>query len=245
MSSRPRPSRGARRFLKRVLVAVLLSAVLVAIIAYVAITRYALVAPTWWQPPSATDPQTLEAARAVENGVTTLLHQQHASDQTWTMSLSSTDANAWLVTRLKEWVANQDGSFAWPSELSSLQLDFRDGQMVFGVGVVYHGGVRVLSLSIVPRIDEAGALWIPASNFAIGKLTLPASLADSILRSYLPGASAANENTSKVFDALSGKKPISTKPILKLSDGRRVTILRIRSEKGRLLVTCQPAPAAE
>ncbi|MBC7771369.1 MAG: hypothetical protein H7210_02625, partial [Pyrinomonadaceae bacterium] len=88
----PRPRRPLRRFLARVLLAVVMTLVLFGVIAYFAVTRYALVAPTWWQPPSAVDPGTLETARAVENGVTTVLHQHHEPDQTWTMSLTCADA---------------------------------------------------------------------------------------------------------------------------------------------------------
>ncbi|MBC7772053.1 MAG: hypothetical protein H7210_06135 [Pyrinomonadaceae bacterium] len=159
------------------------------------------------------------------------------------MSLTCADANAWLAARLKEWVVNQDGSFTWPSELSSLQVDFRDGEIVFGAGLMYRGAVRVVSLTMTPRVDDKGALWIPATSFAIGKLGVPSSLVESILRSSLPANSAKNESTAKLFDALAGKAPISESPVMKLSDGRRVLVVGIRSEQGRLLVTCKPAAA--
>lgn len=252
MPSRPSPApraappRRLRRFLKRLALAVGITVVLFGVIVYVALTRFALVAPAWWKPPNPADPRTLEAARAVENGVTTLLHQRHAPEQTWTMSLSSEDANAWLAARLKEWVANQDGSWVWPAELSSLQVEFRDGQVTLGVGLMYRGAVRVVSLSVSPRMDEAGALWLPATSVAIGKLSVPVSWAlsgkESLLREYLPIDAATNAGATRVFDALAGKGPISSRPTMKLSDGRRVQIVGIRSESGKLLVTCRPAP---
>jgi hypothetical protein len=82
---------------------------------------------------------------------------------------------------------------------------------------------------------------LPASDFAIGKLSVPSSFAESVVRSSLPASASKSEGTTKVFDALAGKAPISANPVLKLSDGRRVKVVGIRSEAGRLLVTCKPA----
>ena len=199
--------------------------------------------PEWWTPPDATDPETVETAKAVENGVTTLLHEKRAGAEPWTMRLSEHDANAWLAARLRDWIENQDGDVEWPRQVTGVLLDLRAGALTIGVSVNEGEKAMVVSATLAPRVDGEGALWIPATSFHIGQLTVPGSwilrASDSPLRAILPKEAATSEGLASALDVLSGDAPLARRPWFRLSDGRRVRVVNIQVEMEQLLVTCQ------
>lgn len=215
------------------------------VIGVITARRLATRPPEWWSPPVATDPATLETARAVENGVTTLLHQPHAASESWTLSLNEADANAWLAARLHDWVMNQDANTEWPEQLRDVSLDYRRGTITLGARVMLDEFPTILSATLVPSIDDDGAMWLKASSFAVGRLSVPASwmlrAGDSPLRRIVPSNLTDSRDAGPVLDVLAGEAPLTRRPILKLSDGRRVRVTAIQVDADRLLVTCKAA----
>lgn len=199
-------------------------------------------APQWWHPPLKADPETIDTAKAVENGVTTLLHQARPRDASWTMQVSNEDANAWLGARLQDWFDNQGGS-KWPKELEQVSAQFEDGALRVGAALDLRGTRRVVSLRLEPRIDDRGQLWLPATSVQVGELGVPTGwvLGDaSPLRSMIRADPGEMDRLSRV---LAGQSPLASKPTLKLADGRRVRVTGLKLESGQLLVTCQGASA--
>lgn len=232
-----------RRLLFRAILVAVVFVILVGAAGYLVITREVSRSPDWWRPPSSTDPATLESARAVENGVTTVLHQQRPDDAAWTMLLTESDVNAWLAARLKNWVRNQRDDFVWPSEVKEVLIHLEPGVLRVGIEIERRGAVIICSASLTPRVDEDGSLWISATAFHIGTLPVPARwalrAAESPLREVMPTSIGDSPESGSILSALLGAGALSREPVLRLSDGRRVRIVEIRVEEGRLLVTCR------
>jgi hypothetical protein len=163
------------------------------------------------------------------------------------MTIKGEEANAWLGARLKEWLQNRSERIAWPANASEPQVSFEDGVIELGFEVSANAGEkgRVLSLGLEPRVDSGG-LWVQLGTFGIGKLTLPGgAMADaggSMLESRLPDSLRNNPDTKNFIDALSGKRPLVKDAVMKLSDGRRVQIVRITPKPGELELECRTLP---
>lgn len=239
-----------RRFFLRLLLALALSGVVLAGIAAFVALQLASENPEWWRPLNPRDEQTVEAAQTVEIGVTNALHQSRAAPdhapEAWTLSVSEREVNAWLAARLRDWLANQAEAVTWPVELSEPQIDFREGKVAIGASFKRGKSVEVLAVTLLPRIDREGALWLTADDVSIGKLSIPASWAlsgsGSLIRDRLPAHVLERPETKRILDVLAGKEPVTKNAILKLSDGRRVRVLGIKATDDALLVTCRTEP---
>jgi len=248
MARRPRTRR--RLVLRLLIGAAVTSVVLIAIAVFVAF-QLAGENPEWWRPLNPNDERTVEAAQTVEIDVTNALHQSRPatpehSPESWTISVGEAEANAWLAARLRDWLANQDDAFTWPAELSEPQIDFRDGNVVIGAGFKRGQAVEVLAVTLLPRTDKDGALWLEAESVSIGKLSIPASWAlsgsASFIKDRLPSHVLEKPEGKRVLNVLSGKEPLTKSAILNLSDGRRVRVLAVKAKDNALLVTCRTEP---
>lgn len=253
MSRAEPPPRSPLRRLLKVLSAVVLVFVLAIGVTMFVSWRKANQPPEWWRPVNPADPQVDQAARSVENRVSDQLHRVRpaapdpASPQTWTMTIKGEDANAWLGARLKEWLQNRSERIAWPANASEPQVSFQDGVIELGFEVSPSPGEkgRVISLGLEPRVDAQG-LWVPLDTFGIGRLMLSGgAMADagrSMLESRLPASLQNNPDTKNFIEALSGKRPLVKDAVMKLSDGRRVQIVRITPKPGELELECRTLP---
>lgn len=219
--------------------------------------------PRWWDPIDASNPSTVAAANAVENGAVDLLSLVRPSverspgvltSEPWTVRLTPEDANAWLAVRLPMWIRNQSDNFRWPSQVAQLQVDFRADDVVLGVRARSHGVERYLWVSLDPTIDADGALWLRATWVHVGRLSLPASwfLPDeeaapsgtspaqpTLVTKNIPDDIRALPETEALLAALNGAGPVARNPAIRLADGRRVRIVGVAAEDGALYVTCR------
>ncbi|MBL8764978.1 MAG: hypothetical protein JNM07_11980 [Phycisphaerae bacterium] len=204
--------------------------------------------PDWWCALDAADPRTAETARAVENGVQTVLSRVRGRDpadpsrsEPWSVSLKAADANAWLNARLPKWVENQTRRGGWPEQIREVQVEFRDGHVLIGARVRSGDGDRVLAAVLRPRIDPDGSLWIPATRLALGRLSVPASWvfnADVGLASLqVPAELRELTEARGLFGALAGIEAVSRTASLRLADGRRVRVRAINAHDGLLDLT--------
>lgn len=218
-------------------------------------------APSWWPPRP-----DLRAASAIaadlENAVVNQIHAArpmegpsggHNESQTenqpagwtsasWSVSLSESDANAWLAARLPKWLANQDEPIQWPAELAVVQSGFEDGRLQVGAEVLDGRQTRYVSCQLRLWIDDRGRLWTPADWVRLGRLAVPAEwvvqrafgAAKPISRTI--GAAHASE---RVAAALRGEAPLVDHPVLKLADGRRVRLTKVLLKDGHVELTCR------
>lgn len=219
--------------------------------------RLAGQAPAWWHPASPSDPAVDGAARSIENMVSDQVHRVRppsaepantpANTGTWTMTLKEADANAWLVARLENWLLNRNERVAWPAGASRPQVAFEQGRVRLGFELKDAGATkgRVLSVALNPTIDAQGALWLKLESISIGRFPIPGdavSQGGAMLESRLPSEMQQNPDTARFIKALSGSAPLSDKAVTKLSDGRRVQMLRITPKSGELEIECRTLP---
>lgn len=210
--------------------------------------------PAWWRAVDVRDPETLVAARDVEDGLTTLFHMDRqaspspalggsiASDE-WRFTVRASDANAWLNTRLPAWLTRAEDLSTWPEEVRQLQVDFRNGTIWLGVELEVGGMVRVLSAEVEPVVREDGSLWLPARVIRIGTLPLPAgavlSTAKDRADEMVPASIRRQADTDLLWNAFLGRSAVALEPAIRLPDGRRVRILGLRASGGTLEVRCR------
>lgn len=207
--------------------------------------------PIWWRSVAADDPRSRELGESLENGVmrqfTAVREQDTGSggewkSLPWAVSLHASDANAWVATRLPKWLANQDKSVAWPSEISEVQIEFADEAVKVGMRVRARGRDQVLSAEIVPQLHDDGSLWLPATWVRIGRLPVPASWVLERAKNdggLLPRAVLDLPETREMFDVFLGRRPVVHEAIIGVDDARRVRLLRIVPRDGRLELTAR------
>jgi len=236
----PAPAAGARGWRSRSLFKVVIIAVLgligVGTITVIGAATLAAKAPTWWRSVDPGDPETIDLAEQVERGVVNTVHRGRPDGEVWTVSVTAAQANAWLNVKLPRWMANR-GS-AWPARLREIQANFIDGKASFGARIRGVDGDRVVAATIEPVIMTDGSLWILTATPHAGRLDLPRDWTVAQLRDWLPQEVYDRLPAERILDALAAESPLFDEAVLKLEDGRRVRLLGITPEDGRLLLTC-------
>lgn len=232
------------RRLRRWLLGVGIALVLLATLLIVVSLGMARMAPEWWRTIHPGDPATIEAAEAIENDLANVVYAARPQESdVWAVSLRAQDANAWLNTRFARWLANADAEFEWPDEVRDLQAEFDDGLIQLGVRVVKGDSSQVLSAALRPRFDEHGALWVSVESMYVGRLPIPSGWvvhrAAEFWPEVLPTRLLEDPDTGNILDALAGRVPLDPDPALDLGDGRRVRLLDLQPEQGRLRITCR------
>lgn len=201
-------------------------------------------APAWWRTTDPDDPATIRAGEEVENGVVNVMYQLRDDPaRPWMVTLHAADANAWLNTRLTQWLVNADPEFEWPSDIENVQVQFDEGLIQIGVRV---GGVQrpqIVSATLRPEVRNDGSLWVAAQSVSVGRLPIPAAWvvdrAPAAAARVVPQRALEDPETLRLLRALAGENALESNPVVDLGDGRRVRLLRLSSKQGRLLVQCR------
>jgi hypothetical protein len=235
----PAEAPAPRRFgsLPRAIVIALLA--LIAIVTTVGVTAYALLnrSPHWWLSIDPLDTETVQLAEQVERGLVSTIHKGRPADETWTVAVSAEAANAWLNIKLPHWMANQGA--AWPPRLKEVQVHFATDAIAMGARIRGPDRDRIVAATVHPEIDEQGQFWIRSLAAQAGQLDLPSGWTISQLRAWMPDEIHKRLPADQLLDALAGEAPLFPEAIIKLNDGRRVRVLDVRVEEGRLLMTLQ------
>ena len=243
MAARTRPSRTLRR-LHRWVVVVAVVLVLCATLLVLLATSLTRMSPGWWRSVRADDPRTAELAEAIENDLVNVMYKvRNEAEEPWSIGLRAADANAWLNTRLGQWLTNRDDNFVWPTQVQNVQVEFDRGLIYIGVELVRDERSQVLSATLRPEFHDDGSLWVRAESVMVGRLPLPADWilkqAESNWPDLLPTSALESPATRRLLDALAGIGPLATDPIVELGDGRRVRVLAMRSADSTLHLTLQ------
>lgn len=160
--------------------------------------------PGWWRDLPAFK-ITENTGNRVQNELTTLITSTRSLDENglsvpWGMAINAEQANAWLNTKLRDWVrsrgianeeyeprlpadipgaaaqagaASREG--AWIDQVREVQVDFNGERIAIGARILHNGSERVFSATLVPQVRPDGSLWMLAQNVQIGRLSVPAS----------------------------------------------------------------------
>lgn len=253
----------ARKPRLRTIVLVLgVAAVSIASLAALAVWQMSLHSPDWWRSLDPTSDETIAVGTAVEHTIANEFHRverpgQRIDDgdpstppsddpwisEPWAISITASEANAWLNTRLRPWLESQDDEFAWPSDLAEIQVNFDHQTIQLGIRLKRTGRDRLLSATVEPLVSTDGELWMPASWAYVGRLPIPArwvlDQSDRRLEKLVADRVQEDETAQVIVGALKGLEPASDDPIIRLGDGRQVRLLGLRSYRGRLDLVCQ------
>lgn len=161
----------------------------------------------------------------------------------WAVSISEQDASAWLATRLPRWVKNREGESAWPMQVAQTRVSFADGRIIAGAMLRNGNAVQIMGVEIEPYVNADGSLRVPATKVRIGRVALPASWLFGAITSragdFIPRESLESPTAQTVSDALRGESVLTRNAVIRLEDGRRVRVLNMNPQDGRLELTFQ------
>jgi hypothetical protein len=206
--------------------------------------------PDWWQfavPPSSRNPATRANAQDVEHAIVAQLTYVRATPEPWSVSMSRRDACDWLAARFPQWLTHQELQHRWPASLGTVRVAFEEERLYAGAMVRHNGQDMLIWALLKPKLDDAGALWLPAERIGIGKLSLPRDAALARLThahedpqdDLVSPQVRADPAFASLLRILEGKDPALRQAIVKVDDARRVRLLALRASQGRLVVSAQ------
>jgi hypothetical protein len=204
----------------------------------VGLWRLTWMAPSWWAPLDPDDQQTARLAERVEYRLAEEAHKIRPEPQPWWIEIEQDQINAWLAARLPEWVAHAHG-IQWPAEVGLPQVNVDEGGVRLGLDIETNAGTRYVVAHLKPSIAD-GELALTLDGMSFGRLWLPGSSVGT-LEDRLAGTEAGrfldDPSVATLIGLLEGNQHID--PTLTLNDGRRVRVLKVRCDRGALLLNAE------
>ncbi len=219
---------------KRLLV-VLCLLVLVGIAALWGLTR---MPPHWYEPPNPTDEKVLELADRVEFRLLEEFQRIRPDPEPWKLRVRENQLNAWLATRLKDWIAHKE-NLIWPEDLDMPQIRIEPDGISLAVAVESMGPSKIIVTRMMPRF-ERGELLVTLNRFSLGRLNIPGNPVERMVGLIDEYASSVEMDEPVAFlflQMLRGDEHID--PVLNLADSRRVRLTNLELENGSVILTAK------
>lgn len=242
MSTEANPRKKQRRVRWRRVLGSLLVLVMIFIGGGAWVWSRARLAPTWYAPPDPADERVAELAERVEYGVVEEFHKIREEPEPWTVRFREQHLNAWLATRMREWIAHEQ-DLAWPEELGTPQVHVEGRHLQVAIEVRANGASRVVTARLTPEV-VGERLHIRLDRVGLGRVAMPGEPAEKLLElveEISPNTVLSDAASRRVFDILTGREPLDA--IVELSDGRRVELVGFRIEDGIVDVTSRTLPS--
>jgi hypothetical protein len=227
-----------RRRVKRFILGVLLSLLLIgAALAYTA-WRLSWQRPEWYAPP---DPKDVRIATLADDAEYRLLEQTQKvrpAEEQWTLRLTAAQINAWLSARLPAWIEH-DANLRWPEQIGTPQVLIDDEGVRIAVpvttGAPASGGTtRTVVATLLPSITSDGRLSLKLTSIALGKVWVPGQPLTRLVNALREAAPEFlnDARVQQAIDMLAGKQTLP--PDYDLADGRRVRVKAVRLTNGAI-----------
>jgi hypothetical protein len=198
--------------------------------------------PEWYAPPTVDqDVRYREAERLAERAEYRVIEEaqrRRGADAPWTLRLREEHVNAWLATRLREWIGSRPG-LEWPAALGTPQVKLEAGRVALALPAVVGGVRRVVVARVQPAIDQRG-LTLRLESLRLGRLSVPGDPLEHLAGLLEQVDSASRAELAELVDVLAGRTPL--RPLIQLSDGRHVEIMAIDCQEGSIDLTSRTAP---
>jgi uncharacterized protein YpmS len=188
--------------------------------------------PAYWRPVDVADPQVTARAEEVESRIATQTTSVRPADESWTLELTEEQVNAWLATRLRQWLANQGVDQEARDLVPHAMMNFADQRIELAAELKLKGISQVVRLRYRPQAvtDEPSRLKL--ESVYAGRMRIPLEMIVEQVRARIGGADA--EDAAEVIAALR-----SIELVLPLDDGRTVTVTDVQVSPGRAVLTCR------
>jgi len=200
-------------------------------------------APSWYEPLDPADARVAEMAEGVEYGLVAEFHRIRPDAEPWTLRIREEYLNAWLASRMPEWIAHED-DLNWPEEFSAPQIRVGEDGIDLAVEVDIDGARHVLVTRVNPEVRD-GRLELTFDRVGIGRVALPGAPAGKLLDlvdGMAPGGVLDPVVIDTLRQALGAGAGLDLGSHLELPDGRRVELLDLLARDGALDVTSRTLP---
>jgi hypothetical protein len=187
--------------------------------------------PVWYQPPQADSPKVLKQADDFEYNLLAQAQRIRPVTEQWALAVSQADLNAWLASRLPQWLEQQQG-VEWPEDLKPPQVRLDGENLHLAIDAGPKTGGRVFTLTINPQMRD-DRLWLDLQGVSAGRLPVrgaPAQVVIELIRSLAPGGE--HDGTEAIACILAGRQGVD--PTMELSDGRRIRLRKLTLRGGSL-----------
>lgn len=161
---------------------------------------------------------------AFEQALAAALTKIRPAEEEWAIAIDPADLNAWLATRLPQWIAH-DPDLANLAPATTLRVAAIDGTLILEDSARAQGSA-VISLPVTPRLTD-GHLRLDIGVARIGRLPVPfaGSALATLLRDSLDRLAAGPAE-------------------IRLADRRRVELRALSCEPRRIALLFATRPAA-
>jgi hypothetical protein len=155
-----------------------------------------------------------------------------------TITLSFDEANAWLATRLNDWLANQKREL--PAGLTKPMLASSGESLVAAFHYKNNDIAQVFSVYLSLKFLDDGQAVLSIDGIRGGRLPLPTG---SVLK-RLPGGTTDDEaHHSRITAVLLGQQPFD--PILPIDGTRQARIIGMRVDDKSVSLTVRAEPTGD
>ena len=182
--------------------------------------------PGWYQPVQPDNAAALALGETAEYRLVEEFQRIRPTDDVWRLRIPEAAINAWLATRLRQWLAGRGG--VWPQELGSPQVRITPAGITVGVSADAIGG-RVGLLTLSPSIADGQLQLRPVGG--VGRL--PIGIPTSLVLPHLADEIDADNSIAFIHTLLQGKSTPSTIPLV---DHRTVRLHSVTLEPANCVI---------
>ncbi len=144
----------------------------------------------------------------------------------WSVAITQEDANAWLATRLPEWLRSRGAQM--PAGLGTPSVRAVDGVLMFCAPMSTPAGVTIVSFPVTLSIVAGGGLEVMFGTTWAGLMPVPGA-----------SSAAVTAVRAALKDQSDSEAVVIRSPVMSVDDGRQVRLTGVRSAAGRLELTFQ------
>jgi len=217
MPSSEQPQRATRRVLLATLVGSAVAAVLLMAIGW----WLAGLTPRWYQPVDSSNEAATQLGETAEYRLAEEFQKIRPADQVWRLRIPEDAVNAWLATRLPQWLSGQ--GVTWPADLSPPQIRITPSGIEVAIASTELGD-RIGRLCLRPAISGE-ALTLPPPTLGVGRL--PLRMPFALIHPWIEDAISNVGDLAFLADLLRGEPVAATLPLV---DAREIRLHTITCE---------------
>lgn len=236
----------SRRRIKRVVLGLLLSIVLIGAAGVYIAWRLSWQQPAWYAPPNPKDARIVTLADDTEYQLLEQTQMVRPVDEAWALRITQAQINAWLAARLPRWIEH-DANMTWPEQIGTPQVLIDAAGLRIATPVTIGptpnaaasatSASRTVVATLVPTIAADGGLSLKLTSIALGKVWVPGAPLTRLVDAVKEASPEFLDHPQvrQAIEVLSGRQSLPAE--YTLADGRRVRVKDVRLVNGAIEVS--------